>query len=388
MPLPAGVGWAAGVLLAVAVAALLWQWRAGSTPGARHYQRGLAYMEANRPGEAFKAWQQGVREDPKDPRCWEMLGDFYVQASQYENAALAYERASQLSPRNGQLFLKLSSALRPLGKQKETFGAAKRAMELLPNDGDALGRYGLLLKGEKQRPEALKALRRACELRPDDPLYFMAMVDLELDTLQMDQAEQKLRAYLARHPKDAEASFRMAVVYNHRPRTPENIKEAIRYAETALAGLPHDARPYTVLGQLYLDSNRVQDALRLYHRGYHAAPNAESLLRGLADCYTRLGRTREMELVSAEYQKVLKRHDRIDHLTHVMGFNNKDTEAGLELARLTEEEGLHGKARQYYEQLVRQAPRDSRTRRALSGFYARMGRSDLAQRALQPDFLP
>ncbi|HEU4752182.1 MAG TPA: tetratricopeptide repeat protein, partial [Armatimonadota bacterium] len=310
------------------------------------------------------------------------------QGQNYDRAAAAYDRAAKLSTRDGKLYLKLSSTLRSLGQQKDAFEAAKHAAALLPNDADAQGRYGLLLKAEKQRPAALQALRRANQLRRDDRLYFMALVDMELDTLQMDQAERDLRDFMTRHPDDPEANFRMAVVYNQKPRTPENMKTAIRYAEKALPGLSTDARPYTVLGQLYLDSNRPKDALQLYLIGHQVAPNAESILRGLGDCYSRLGRTKEMALVSEEYRRVLTRHDRIDHLTHVMSFNHNDIASGLELARLSEEEGLLGKAQQYYEQLVRQAPKDARTRKALSGFYTRQGRPDLGKRALDPAFLP
>jgi Flp pilus assembly protein TadD len=106
------------------------------------------------------------------------------------------------------------------------------------------------------------------------------------------------------------------------------------------------------------------------------------------ECYRRLGRSAEMAATSAELERVLARHDRIAHLTHVMGFDHHDTADGLELARLVEEDGRFSQARAYYEQLVRQAPQDARTRRALSGFYRRMGRPEKARLALEPQFVP
>jgi cytochrome c-type biogenesis protein CcmH/NrfG len=141
--------------------------------------------------------------------------------------------------------------------------------------------------------------------------------------------------------------------------------------------MPADARAYTLLGRLYLDSDRVQDALRVYTAGRRVAPNSEGMLRGLLDCYTRLGKTNEAASVSTTFQQVLARHDRISHLTHVMGFNHYNTTAGLELARLVEEDGRYEQARAYYEQLARQAPKDPRTRQPLLDFYARMSRRRL-----------
>jgi tetratricopeptide (TPR) repeat protein len=371
-----------------ALVTLLLYWRDWSRPGQVHYRRGLDLMAANDPARALDEWTKGIAADPKDPACFEMVADFYSQSRKYREAAALYEEATRLDPKNGELYSKLANTFRNLGRKQQALGAAATAAKLLPNDPDAVGRHGLLLKSEKKRPDALAALRRAEQLRPHTPLFFMALVDLEMEMLQMDQAERDLQGYLAKRPDDPEACFRMAAVFNRKPRTPENVKTAVRYAEKSLPGLRHDARPYTLLGQLYLDQNRPQEALKLYLQGHHVAPNAESLLRGLADCYTRLGRTRELAEVSAEYQAVLKRHDRIDHLTHVMSFNPKDVTSGLELARLSEEEGLLEKSKDYYEQLVRQAPGEARTRKALSGFYRRVGRPDLATRALEPGFMP
>lgn len=357
-------------------------------PGRRHYNRGLDYMAAHDPKAALAEWITGVREDPTFPLCWEMVGDFYAQAHRFEDASAAYHHATEHAPRNGPIFLKLAATLQTLGDQERALPVAQKAVRLMPNDPEALGRCGLLLKARKDRGGALTMLRRAHQLQPENRFYTLALADILLDTLQMGQAEEVLHGYLAHHPDDPEACFRMSVVFNQKPRTPENIRTATGYAQKALAGLPGDPRPYTVLGQLYLDADQTDKALPLYLRGHQVAPTSESVLRGLADCYSRLGRTREMGLVAAEFQRVLRRHDRIDHLTHVMGFNSKDTSAGLELAKLTEEEGLIPRAREYYEQLVRQAPHDPRTRRALSGFYQRLGNAELARRALEPQFVP
>lgn len=393
-PAPVG-GWRKRLVVVFALAATATalafsylNWRDWSRPGQRHYRRGLELMAAHDPGRALDEWTRGIAEDPRDPACFEMVGDFYAQSQKFGEAAGLYEHATQLSPRNGELHSKLANAFRNLGRQQQALAAAEKAAQLLPKDADAVGRYGLLLKAAKRRPEALATLRQAEVLRPHTRLFFMALVDLEMDTLQMDQAERDLQGYLREHPDDPEACFRMAAVYNRKRRTPENVKLAMQYAEKSLLGLKADARPYTLLGQLYLDAGKPAEALKYYQTGHQIAPTAESLLRGLADCYTRLGRTKELASVSAEYQDLLKRHDRIDHLTHVMSFNPKDITSGLELALLTEQEGLIGKAEAYYEQLVRQAPKDPRTRQALSGFYGRAGRQDLAKRALEPDFLP
>jgi tetratricopeptide (TPR) repeat protein len=367
---------------------LIWFWRGQTRPGMRHFFQGMEYVAAGYPARAEREWLLGVKEDPGEYRCYEQLGDYYTELLQPQKGAVFYAAAARRAPWNGSLFLRLAAAERKSGRPDRAQAAARRAAELMPNDGDAVGLYGLLLADSRNRPAALAVLRRAHQLRPNDRRYYMSMVNTEMDTFDFVSAERDLQPYLRTHPRDGEARYMMAVIYNQKPRTPANIRAAIDFAQRALILMPGDERVYNVLGQLYLDAGQLPQALSVYTAGRRVAPNSEGMLRGLQSCYTQLGRTADAAAVSAEFQKVLARHDRIAHLTHVMGFNHHDTTAGLELARLVEEDGRSAQARAYYEQLVRQSPNDPRTRRALSGFYQRMGRSDRARLALQPQFMP
>jgi Flp pilus assembly protein TadD len=377
------------VLIAVGAAlSLLGTWRQTSRPGMRHYLRGMEFMTARYPVEAEQEWLRGVRADPSEYHCYEQLGEYYAAVMRPETAVEYYSRACRLAPRDGALFTRLAALERRIGRTDQARNAARRAYELLPNDADAAGAYGILLAESRNRPAALAVLRRAHALRPGDRPLFLAMVRTELDSLDFAGVERDLTPYLRSHPADTDACFTMALVYNQKPRTPENLRIAIDYARRALPGMPRDPRIYTLLGQLYLDSNQTAEALRIYATGHQAVPNAEGMLRGQADCYTRLGRMDKVASVTPELRTLLARHDRISYLTHRMGFNHHDTTAGLELARLVEKDGQFPKARAYYEQLVRQAPDDPRTRSALAGFYRRMGWPDRARVALQPQFIP
>jgi len=374
--------------LLLACGSLLGFWRGSSRPGMRRYLSGMELLSAGRPADAEREWRRGAREDPGDWHCYERLGEYYSALLRYEEAADCYSRAAARSSQDGTLFLRLAAVERKLGHRDQAREAARRAAALRPEDADALGLYGILLAESRKRPAALAMLRRAHSLRPRDRQYFMAMVSTELDSLEFAGVERDLAPYLRAHPDDAEACYMMAVVTNQKPRTPENLKADIAVAERALAGMPRDARAHTLLGQLYLDADRPRDALKVYMAGLKVAPYAEGVLRGLMDCYRRLGEPAQVGAVSRAYERVLARHDRISHLTHVMGFDHQNTSAGLELARLVEEDGRLTQARAYYEQLVRQAPQDSRTRQALSDFYLRMKQPELARRALQLSFVP
>ncbi|MBV9851725.1 MAG: tetratricopeptide repeat protein [Armatimonadetes bacterium] len=365
-----------------------WSWHEYERPGRVHERRGVEDAAAGRFHEAERQWRQGVREDPTFPGCYEHLGDLYQQVRDYPDAAADFQAAARLNPRDGTLFLRLARAQQSAGDLPAAAASAQRAAQLRPDDGEALGLYGMLEGKGKHMPQALAALRRARQLRPDDRDDLLALVNLEMDVPDMDAAERDLTPWLKAHPDDAEACYFMAVIYNQKPRTPDNLQAGIGYAERALAGMARDPRPYALLGQLYLDVNRPQDALRTFQIAAQLLPNDEGVLHGLVGCYTRLGQSRQAAAAAARLQTETARHDRIAHLQEVMRFNHADVASGLELARLEEEDGDLRQAQQYYVALVQTASRDPRTHAALAAFLRRIGRPELAKQAARLDFTP
>ncbi len=380
-----------GICATVIVAAasyLAYFYKQQTRPGQRHYRRGLDYLAARRIGEAQSEWLRGIQSDPDFAGCYEQLGDLYTQASRYNEAAACYAQATKLSPADGTLFLRLARVSRQIKNRQAGLAAAKRAVALRPSDPDALCTYGMLAGESKDRATALVALRRAHELRPENRTYFIAFVNALVDVTDMAGAERELAPYLRAHPGDARACFYMALVYNQKPRTPENVRAGLDFARRALADGETRASGYRLLAQLQMAAGRPRDALDTFLAGRERTPNSEPILQGLVVCYTHLGDERRAALVADYLQKVTVRHARIEHLNHVMGFDNQDIAAGLELARLEAEEGNRDRALMYFTQLVRQSPQDPRTRPALAAFLRQNGRTDLARRVVRPDFMP
>ncbi|HET6382122.1 MAG TPA: tetratricopeptide repeat protein [Armatimonadota bacterium] len=363
-------------------------WRAWNRPGMKYYLKGMDYMSAHQPAQAEVEWIKGAEADPEDYHCFEELGDYYSSVLRTQEAAACYDRAVTLHPTDGRLYLRLAGAHQALGDFKGAARAASSAVALLPDDSDAVGLYGILEAKIKDRSKAVAALKRACALAPKNGHYRLALALAEMDALEIQAAEPDLRLYLSDHPGDPEASYYMCVIYNQKPRTPENIRTAIGFAKTAIAGRPKDIRGYLALGQLYLDAGKPRLALNSFLESAKIQPNSEGALNGIEDSYTRLGLTRQRLAAAQALQDVVTRHDEIAHLKHVMGYNHFDTAAGLQLAALEDQDGNEKQAITYYEQLILQAPHDMRPRRGLSAVYKKIGEPRLAAIALRVDMLP
>jgi cytochrome c-type biogenesis protein CcmH len=97
------------------------------------------------PAEAIAALRTGLRQDPDNDRGWFMLGMTYRESGQFGEAAQAFRRAGELSPRNADYAAYLGEVL-------------------------------LLAGGEAAAPEAGRLFRRALELEPGNPQarYYLA----------------------------------------------------------------------------------------------------------------------------------------------------------------------------------------------------------------------
>src|SRR5207253_3065538 len=159
--------------------------------------------------------------------------------------------------------------------------------------------YAAVLRPEK----AVQYYSTACKLAPTYGSLFARLSVVQRRTGQKDQARAAARRAYELLPNDADA----AGAYGTLLAESRNRPAALDYGRHALPGMKRDPRLYTLLGQLYLDSDRTADALQIYTAGRRMAPNAEGMLRGLADCYTRLGRMDKVATTTAELRKILAR---------------------------------------------------------------------------------
>lgn len=363
-------------------------WQQWSRPGKRHYLRGLDAAAAQNYKGAEQEWLWGTREDPRYAGNFQRLGDLYGELRRYSESASSYAAAVKLDAANGEVWLRLSKMQQLLNNKQDALQSAQRAAELLPQDARALGQYGIMAAKQYKRPEALAALQRAHRMVPSNTDFLFALINVEMDQMDLAAAERDLIPFLQAHPTNGEACYLMAVFNHQKPRTPENIAAALTYARRAMPGMLQDTRGYLLLGSLYLEAQNPQRALRVYGAGYRVHPHAEGIIRGLVDCYQQMGDTRNAARYADMLQRANARHDRIRHLEQVMGFDHFDTRSGLELARLEEEEGDSTKALVYYQQLLRQSPQNGITRRALVDCLNRMGQTEMAAQAARPDFIP
>ena len=369
-------------LLLVILAALgftAWSWRQSSRPGAVHLRAGQEAAAAHQDAEAEREWRQGVQEDPTFADDYAELGDLYLRELRFKDAAAEYQAAAKLTPDDGTLFLRLHHAYLGAHDPQAALEAIRRASELRPDDPDAAGLCGLLAARMQNRPIALSALRRAHALKPEDQDYLFELARQEINAVDMAAAERDLDTFLKLapnpgDPNNGEANRLLALLYKQKPPTPDNIKTALALAGRACRALPDSPDAFLLLGQLDLNADDTDGALKAFGKAHSLDPGSPEVLSGLVTCYTHRHDTVRAAQAAAALQAATGRRNRVEALKAALRRDPADTASRLELAHLEEEDGALPAAADSYAEAARVAPNDARAQAALSAFYGRHGR--------------
>eukprot|EP00062_Callorhinchus_milii_P008557 gi/632951387/ref/XP_007891266.1/ PREDICTED: tetratricopeptide repeat protein 37 isoform X1 [Callorhinchus milii] len=89
-------------------------------------RRGLYYMRINQCTQAIADLQAALRADPKDPNCWECLGEAYLSRGGYTAALKAFTKASELNPNSVYNIYKIAAIKQILGKYAEAIAEYKQ----------------------------------------------------------------------------------------------------------------------------------------------------------------------------------------------------------------------------------------------------------------------
>lgn len=360
----------AGLLAAGAAA---WSWHQVTRPGRVHFERGLDYASAKQIPQAEQEWLAGIREDPNFPDNHAQLGDLYTALGRPGEAAVQYQAASRLTPKDGALFLRLARADEAAGDMEAARAAAEHAAALHPGDFEAQSYFGILAAKLNHPAAAQAPLAHAHALAPDDASVLIYLVRVEFQRRDLAGVERDLTPFILRHPDNAETSYLMASLLHQKPQTTATSQAEVSYAQHAQEGAPGNADANLLLGQAFLDAHQPAQALPAFQRARTLMPHSQAAIQGLLSCYTRLQQPALAEHASADLDAETTRRDQMARLTDRLNTAPADIAATLELARLREENGETALAESYYRRAVRHAPQDPKARAALAGFLRHTG---------------
>jgi len=198
---------------------------------------------------------------PDDSAAYDNLGNFRLERREYEAAIEAFKTASRLEPRDISPLVNLSLAYNLTGQNPKAEASLRQALRLDPTNAAIHLNLGMLL-AEVQRPaEAEAAFRAAFNYDAQ-----CAPAAFNLGVLLAEERPGEALAWCRRaaalRPRESKYVYTLAF-YQERQ---GNTAEAARTLERLLEQAPAAPEAYALLGRIYEQQNRPDQALSVYRR--------------------------------------------------------------------------------------------------------------------------
>lgn len=165
---------------------------------------------ANRLKQAEKKYLSIIKNDHKNTKAYQGLGEIYLEQKEYAGAAEVFGKVSELDPTNDIAFTNLGMALMQVRKYEEAVHAYEHAVAL---DGKVAHRYiNLALAAEKagETKKQIAALESAVNLEPTKMEYLEVLANVAIEASDNSAAKDALNKIVAIDPDNLEAHRKLA----------------------------------------------------------------------------------------------------------------------------------------------------------------------------------
>ena len=244
----------AAVILALAVAAAL---------GCATFRRNADYRSE------VSIWDDTARKRPENSRAWSSLGEADVNASRYDEATRACDKALDLEPNFPPAYYIRGLARAGTGRLSEAIGEYDKAIALKSDFAAAYNSRGFAWAKIGQLTEAIRDYDKAIALKPD---FAEAYNNRGMVYARAGRAAEAFRDYDEALKLDPDH----ATAYNNRGNALADAhrdSEAIEDYGRAIALKPDFAEAYNNRGGTYARSGRLAEALRDFDNAIALRPD-------------------------------------------------------------------------------------------------------------------
>jgi predicted TPR repeat methyltransferase len=205
----------------------------------------------------------GLRPAPSSFAAWRPAVEQAMalhRAGRLDAAEPLYRRLLNVLPDEPNLVHFHGVLLYQRHRVSEAVAAVRRSIALDPNVPAWHNNLGNMLLDQRQVEAAAEAYRRCLTLEPGHLEAHNNLACLLRMTGHLTEAEALLRELLTRAPTFVDAQAHLALVLGAQGRAAEALEAGTRALELA----PESARSFRLLGQLYAQSGRMDDAARVF----------------------------------------------------------------------------------------------------------------------------
>jgi len=261
---------------------------------------GLAqcYLLLNDQGNAAKYTEAAAKIDPKNKWYTQELAYMYYNQSKFQESANCFEKLVAAEPRNVDWWYGYAEVLKRTGKYQAAIDAYNKMEDQTGTIPDlAIQKFELYLL-LKQPEKGIQEIEAARKEFPEELSLIGTMVDYYFETRQMDKGQAMLEELVKSDPGNGRAYLFLGELYARQGKKKEayaaykgafngtgvdidqkvNVllyfyetqlkiePEVFELANILVEDYPNDAKPYSILGDLYLQNHQKTEALESYKK--------------------------------------------------------------------------------------------------------------------------
>lgn len=272
---------------------------------------GLAqcYQALKEPVKALEYTEKASKIDPTNAWYTQELAYMYYGQGRLIDAEKCFDKLVQKEPRNVDFAYGRAEILKQLNRQQdaiEMYNKVEDQMGVVPEI--SIQKFELY-RSIKQDEKGINELNEARKTYPDDLSLIGTLVDYYFSTNQISKAQEMLTELVKADPNNARAhlalgdmlfrQFKKDEAYSHFEKAFAGTQldldlkmqvmvdlynqqavvdnRLLGLAETLLANYPNDARPLSILGDIYLKKNDSKTALSYYQKAITFETNKYAL---------------------------------------------------------------------------------------------------------------
>ena len=230
-------------------------------------------------------------------------------ANKYDAAIDLFDYCHQLDPYSGAVLYELSELYRYVKNDSLAIHALEDACRLYPKNYWYKNKLVSLYLENRRMDEALKNVEEMSRLFPEKGEVLMMLLELyenKSDYAKMVEVLDKIEVKEGKSEQLSMEKFRLFLQMNDE-------KRAFEEMENLADEYPNDLRYQVVIGDLYLDAGKKEDALKQFKSVEAQDPNNVTLLLSMANFYHQEGN----DALYQEYISKLLTHKDVDDATRV-----------------------------------------------------------------------
>jgi tetratricopeptide (TPR) repeat protein len=327
---------------------------------------------------AFRMTEEGLRALDRAER----LG--YSAAAIRRERAIAHARAGryaeaepilrQLASHQAARDAEVDEALTRCYYETFRLRLAQDAVERWVRDAprDARAYFWRAEIGRKTNADTEALLRDYTEslrLDPSSDQARLNLAELSLTAHRLPEAESLYRAYLERHPGDADAHLGLGRALGEQGHAPGANRELAQAASLA----PKDVRPLVEQAKFEVRAGRMDSALETLDRAVRIDPSEPEPHYQRSLILARLGRTDEARAERETNNRLREEHRALSDILLALYHSPNDLKLQFESARWLFEHNHPDEGLKWAEKILREHPQHAETHRLLAEHFERTG---------------